>query len=146
MNLFNLPERIPGPPRNIRFELEKDNSIKVLWDPPIKNPEKVELYRYNENILILPCITLIFITGFRVFWRLQGFKQAEKNDTKRNWLTIAGLKENVPYELVVKAGNRDGTSTLTEPLIFTLSDKYIISASTHSGSAFSTFFKDFSLS
>ena len=49
------------------------------------------------------------------------------------WLVISGLKENIQYELVIKAGNRDGTSTLTDPLSFTLSDKYIISASTHLG-------------
>lgn len=59
-------------------------------------------------------------------------KQTDKNDSRSTWLNLVGLKENVPYELVVKAGNRDGTSTLTEPLLFTLSDKYIISTSTHS--------------
>lgn len=105
-------ERIPGPPRNVRIQLEKDNSVKVLWDSPAKNPDTVELYR--------------------VFWRLQGVKQTDKNDTRLTWLNLVGLKENLPYELVVKAGNRDGTSTLTEPLVFTLSDKYIISTSTHS--------------
>lgn len=68
-----------------------------------------------------------------MFWRPRGSKQADKNDTKTTSLVIAGLKENALYELVVKAGNRDGTSTLTEPISFTLSDKYIISASTRSG-------------
>lgn len=63
---------------------------------------------------------------------MQGVKQPDKNDTRKTWLTLSGLKENAPYELVIKAGNRDGTSTLTEPLTFTLSDKYIISASTQS--------------
>lgn len=73
-------------------------------------------------------------------------KQTDKNDTRLTWLNLAGLKENVPYELVVKAGNRDGTSTLTEPLSFTLSDKYIISASTHSSNFyFRNFCKFFSL-
>ena len=38
-------ERVPGPPQNVRIELEKDNSIKVMWDEPLKNPDKVELYR-----------------------------------------------------------------------------------------------------
>jgi hypothetical protein len=56
-----------------------------------------------------------------------------KNDTRANSLIIPGLRENVRYELVIKAGNRDGTSQLTEPLSFTLSDKYIISSSTQSG-------------
>ena len=69
----------------------------------------------------------------RVFWRTQGSKQVNKNDTRATSLIIPGLKENIRYELVIKAGNRDGTSTLTEPLSFTLSDKYIISSSTQSG-------------
>lgn len=79
----------------------------------------------------------------RVFWRVQGVKQTDKNDTRQTWISITGLEENAPYELVVKAGNRDGTSTLTQPVSFTLSDKYIISASTQSStrtnSAFSFF-------
>lgn len=68
----------------------------------------------------------------RVFWRVQGVKQTDKNDTRKTWISITGLEENAPYELVIKAGNRDGTSTLTQPISFTLSDKYIISASTQS--------------
>lgn len=71
----------------------------------------------------------------RVFWRPKGSKVTQKNDTRTMWLVISGLKENVPYELVIKAGNRDGTSTLTEPVSFTLSDKYIISSSTHLGNS-----------
>jgi len=66
----------------------------------------------------------------RVFWRAQGAKKSDKNDTTDSSLRIVGLLENVAYELVVKAGNHEGTSKLTEPLSFTLSDKYIISAST----------------
>lgn len=77
----------------------------------------------------------------RVFWRIQGLKQTDKNDTRKTWLTLTGFKENMPYELVVKAGNRDGTSTLTEPLSFTLSDKYIISASTHSSNIINYVYK-----
>ena len=60
-------------------------------------------------------------------------KLSDKNDTKATSLRIVGLKENTPYELVVKSGNYDGTSKLTEPISFTLSDKYIISASTRRG-------------
>ena len=66
----------------------------------------------------------------RVFWRPQGSKQAFKNDTRSSSLFIVGLKEGIPYELVIKAGNHYGTSTFTDPVVFTLNDKYIISAST----------------
>jgi len=103
-------DTIPGPPTNVRIQLQEDNSIVVVWDAPLTNPDKVELYR--------------------VFWRPRGMKLSDKNDTKATSLRIVGLKENTPYELVVKSGNYDGTSKLTEPISFTLSDKYIISAST----------------
>jgi len=38
-------ERVPGPPRDVRIQLEEDNSIIVKWEAPLRNPEKVELYR-----------------------------------------------------------------------------------------------------
>lgn len=94
----------------MRIESAHDNAVKVTWDSPSKNPDKIELYR--------------------VFWRVKGSKHTEKNDTKSTSVIIAGLKENEAYELVVKAGNRDGTSALTEPLGFTLSDRYVFSSTT----------------
>lgn len=103
-------ERIPGPPTNIRIETIDQFNLKVVWDPPKKNPDQVELYR--------------------VFWRPQGAKQAEKNDTNLNELIIEGLKDDITYELVMKAGNHFGTSILTKPLVFRLLEKTIISSST----------------
>lgn len=69
----------------------------------------------------------------RVFWKPRDTKVSDKNDTSATSLRIVGLKENTPYELVIKSGNYDGTSKLTDPVFFTLSDKYIISASTRRG-------------
>merc|ERR1712007_234002 len=60
----------------------------------------------------------------------QGAKQAEKNDTNLNELIIEGLKDDITYELVMKAGNHFGTSILTKPLVFRLLEKTIISSST----------------
>lgn len=83
---------------------------------------------FNPNVIEIH----VRAVSNRVFWRVQGLRKTNKNDTKQTWLTISGLEENAPYELVIKAGNRDGTSTLTQTTSFTLSDKYIISASTQS--------------
>lgn len=85
------------------------HSVYVKWDPPIKNPHTVVMYR--------------------VFWRQVGSRTPLKNDTKETRLKITGLKEGVTYECVVKAGNHIGTSTLTEPIKFTTKDKYVTSAS-----------------
>jgi len=43
-------------------------------------------------------------------------------------MRISGLKDDLTYELVLKAGNSRGMSTLTEPLRFTTSEKDVTSA------------------
>jgi hypothetical protein len=107
-------EKLPGPPQNVRVEYIDSHSVNILWDPPIKNPHTVEMYR--------------------VFWRLidsQG-KSGQKGDTSETHLKISDLKDGASYECVVKAGNSKGTSTLTEPVKFTVGEKYITSAASHS--------------
>jgi len=84
-------------------------SVIVRWDEPEKNPHTVYMYR--------------------VFWRQVGSRSPSKNDTKGTELKISGLKEGETYECVVKAGNQRGTSVLTDPVRFTMGDKYITSAS-----------------
>lgn len=101
-------DRLPGPPQNVHVELIDTHSVRVRWDPPVKNPSTVEMYR--------------------VFWRQVGSRSATKNDTKATTLRITGLKDGSTYECVIKAGNHLGTSTLTEPVRFTTGDKYITSA------------------
>ncbi|XP_049803084.1 Ig-like and fibronectin type-III domain-containing protein 1 isoform X1 [Schistocerca nitens] len=101
--------RLPGPPQNIQIELVDAHSVLVKWDPPVKNPNTVEMYR--------------------VFWKQVGSRTIMKNDTKSNSLLITGLKYGEPYECVIKAGNHLGTSTLTEAKQFTTRDKYISSGS-----------------
>lgn len=84
------------------------HSVRVKWDPPVKNPHTVEVYR--------------------VFYRQIGLKPL-KNDTMATSVVLTGLKENAEYECVVKAGNHQGTSTLTDPVVFSTStDKYITSS------------------
>lgn len=66
---------------------------------------------------------------FRVFWRRNGNNNVpEKNDTKDTYMRISGLKDDLMYELVLKAGNSRGMSTLTEPVRFTTSEKDVTSA------------------
>lgn len=101
-------DRLPGPPQNVHVELIDAHSVRVRWDPPVKNPNTVEMYR--------------------VFWRQVGSRTAIKNDTKATSLRITGLKDGSTYECVIKAGNHLGTSTLTEAVRFTTGDKYITSA------------------
>nr|CAD7440281.1 unnamed protein product [Timema bartmani] len=98
-------DRLPGPPQNVHIDIIDAHSAQVKWDPPVKNPGTVEMYR--------------------VFWRQVGSRNAAKNDTKLTRLRIMGLKEGATYECVIKAGNHFGTSTLTDPVKFTTGEKYI---------------------
>ncbi|XP_050529397.1 Ig-like and fibronectin type-III domain-containing protein 1 isoform X2 [Daktulosphaira vitifoliae] len=103
-----LKDKLPGPPTNVRVENTNDHTIIVRWDPPSKNPQTVDVYR--------------------VFWRRVGNSSSEKNDTKETSMRISGLKEDFIYEIVVKAGNDKGMSTLTNPIRFTTSEKDVTSA------------------
>ncbi|XP_046405305.1 Ig-like and fibronectin type-III domain-containing protein 1 isoform X1 [Ischnura elegans] len=101
-------DRLPGPPQNVKVDILSAHSALVSWDPPVKNPNTVEMYR--------------------VFWRPVGARVTQKNDTKDTKITVSSLKDGTWYEFVVKAGNHLGTSTLTEPVRFIVGDKYITSA------------------
>ena len=80
----------------------------VYWDMPTKNPETVDLYR--------------------VFWRRVGSRTANKTDTISRKVVLTGLSPGVAYEVVVKAGNSNGTSQLTTPITFIPADQYIIAS------------------
>lgn len=102
-------QSLPGPPRGVRVRPIDGSSATVMWDPPTKNPRSVELYR--------------------VFWRPVGAKVTNKSDTVQRKLVLTSLEAGTTYELVVKAGNSNGTSQLTAPLKFITADKYIIATS-----------------
>ena len=97
---------ILGPPINIKVTPSSATSAVVKWDPPKKNAQVVELYR--------------------ILWRAQGSVKAKKVDTSRTKMTIENLDPGIPYELVIKAGNANGTSQLTPPLTFITADEYIV--------------------
>lgn len=43
-------DRLPGPPQNVRVEPIDAHSVIIRWDPPIKNPHTVEMYRYASTV------------------------------------------------------------------------------------------------
>ncbi|XP_050094930.1 Ig-like and fibronectin type-III domain-containing protein 1 [Anopheles aquasalis] len=113
-------DRLPGPPQNLKVQVMSDEEVLIRWDPPTKNPATVE--------------------GYRVFWHdLEPVSDNLSNvinglatsrlDAKETSIKLEGLKPNVMYELVIKAGNHLGASVLSEPLRFTLGDHHITSAS-----------------
>ncbi len=76
------------------------------------------------------------LLNFRVFWRTIGNKNPTKNDTKETNILITGLKDDVTYELVMKATNQMGTSMLTDPVKFSTAEKYITSAASLGGKVY----------
>ncbi|XP_062560024.1 Ig-like and fibronectin type-III domain-containing protein 1 [Armigeres subalbatus] len=113
-------ERLPGPPQNLQVQVLNDEEALIRWDPPVKNPHAVE--------------------GYRVFWHdLEPVSDNLSNvisglgtsrlDAQETSIKLEGLKPNVMYELVIKAGNHFGASVLSEPLRFTVGDQHITSAS-----------------
>ncbi|XP_021707105.1 Ig-like and fibronectin type-III domain-containing protein 1 [Aedes aegypti] len=113
-------ERLPGPPQNLQVQILNDEEAIIRWEPPVKNPHTVE--------------------GYRVFWHdLEPVSDNLSNvisglgtsrlDAKETSIKLEGLKPDVMYELVIKAGNHFGASVLSEPLRFTLGDHHITSAS-----------------
>ncbi|CAH2207785.1 jg3988, partial [Pararge aegeria aegeria] len=78
--------KLPGPPRSLKAHAAPTpNSVLLSWEPPLKNPQTVYLYR--------------------VFWRAYGAKVPEKLDTSETSVVLTGLQDDVRYECVVKAAN-----------------------------------------
>lgn len=46
-------DKLPGPPVNVRVENTDAHTIMVKWDPPAKNPQTVEVYRYDTMLSVL---------------------------------------------------------------------------------------------
>lgn len=112
--------KLPGPPRNLKAHMAPTPaSVLLSWEPPMKNPQTVYLYR--------------------VFWRVLGVRFPDKLDTSETSVVLTGLRDDVRYECVVKAVNDAGTSVLSDPIQFTTAGQELVSAaSTVSGGAAST--------
>ncbi|CAH1112848.1 unnamed protein product [Psylliodes chrysocephalus] len=108
-------EKLPGPPQNVHVDFIDSHSVNINWDAPNKNPHTVELYR-------------VMLKSSDPH-----SKENYKEDTPTTHIKFENLKAGSTYSVMVKAGNSKGTSTLTEPLKFTMSDKYITSAASQEG-------------
>ena len=42
---YVILDRLPGPPQNVHVDVIDPHSVRVRWDPPVKNPNTVEMYR-----------------------------------------------------------------------------------------------------
>lgn len=104
-------DRLPSPPLNLAVMVVSNTEALVKWDVPMKNPHMVEGYRIYwhevEPITDDPVSKLNNIGTYRV-------------DTKDLNVRISELRPNIVYELVVKAGNKYGSSVLTDPIKFQL--------------------------
>merc|ERR1712217_731944 len=103
MGFHEGKQNLPGPPQNLKVTAVDETSVIVTFNEPAKNPDKVDVYR--------------------VFWRPVGAKGSNKSDIIEPKITLHDLESNVSYEVVAKAGNEDGTSQLTEPVIFQIAKK-----------------------
>ena len=54
------------------------------------------------------------------------YRHAAKMDTPEKHAMLENLAPGATYELVVKAGNSNGTSQLTSPLKFVMAKNYIV--------------------
>ncbi|XP_037079709.1 Ig-like and fibronectin type-III domain-containing protein 1 isoform X2 [Pollicipes pollicipes] len=90
---------LPGPPYNVRVEAINSSDVRVLWNPPVKNTDKVELYRLT--------------------WRLQGQPTSGHVDTRSTWYRLSGLQPGSLYHVTVKAANHYGSSLQSRMLNFT---------------------------
>uniref|UniRef100_W8ADW8 Ig-like and fibronectin type-III domain-containing protein C25G4.10 n=2 Tax=Ceratitis capitata TaxID=7213 RepID=W8ADW8_CERCA len=128
-------DKLPGPPENIAVSVMSDNEVMIRWDPPQKNPNVVEGYRifYHEAAILAPDSSESSGDGIAYnTTNLLNSTEIRRIDVKDTTVNINGLKKDVLYELVVKAGNSFGASILTEPVKFTLGDHHVTSATTYS--------------
>lgn len=116
---------LPSPPINLAVKMVSNSEVLIKWDLPKKNAHKVE--------------------GYRIYWHEvdpsadHGASYTAINgngmhrvDTREMSIRIRDLRPNVVYELMIKAGNQNGSSVLTEPITFQLGNN--ISPESGSGS------------
>ncbi|EDV97557.1 Ig-like and fibronectin type-III domain-containing protein 2 [Drosophila grimshawi] len=155
-------DRLPGPPENIVVNVMSDSEVNIKWDAPTKNPNAVDGYRiyYHEAAILPPSstaqpnessmdpamdtqATMNNATSMGNIHNSNnnnniGALEIQRIDVKDTTISINGLKKDVLYELVVKAGNTYGASVLTDPIRFTLGDQHVTSATSSYSSAVGT--------
>ncbi|XP_034111306.1 Ig-like and fibronectin type-III domain-containing protein 2 isoform X1 [Drosophila albomicans] len=154
-------DRLPGPPENIVVSVMSDNEVNIKWDAPTKNPNAVDGYRiyYHEAAVVPPTSSSPSESSMEPASTsdtmnnatsmgngnsnnnqimLAGVLEIKRIDVKDTTISINGLKKDVLYELVVKAGNSYGASVLTDPIRFTLGEQHVTSATSSYSSAVGT--------
>lgn len=38
-------DKLPGPPQNVHVDVIDSHTVLIKWDPPIKNPNTIDVYR-----------------------------------------------------------------------------------------------------
>ncbi|XP_017019547.1 Ig-like and fibronectin type-III domain-containing protein 2 [Drosophila kikkawai] len=158
-------DRLPGPPENIVVSVVSDSEVSIRWDAPTKNPNAVDGYRifYHEAAVLPPTSTSsgsgsqdhaasMENSGMDTLAAMNNATsmgsgggsnamaalEIRRIDVKDTTISINGLKKDVLYELVVKAGNSYGASVLTDPIRFTLGEHHVTSATSSYSSAVGT--------
>lgn len=104
---------LPSPPTSLAVKMVSNSEVLIKWDLPKKNAHKVEGYRIywhevDPNVEHSTSYTAINGNGMH------------RVDTREMSIRIRDLRPNVVYELMIKAGNQNGSSILTEPITFQL--------------------------
>lgn len=113
-------DRLPSPPLNLAVLVVSDTEALIKWEAPMKNPHMVEGYRiYWHEVEPVTDDAVSKINNIGTY----------RVDTKDLSVRIGDLRPHIIYELVVKAGNKFGSSVLTDPIKFQLGDQHITSTS-----------------
>ncbi|XP_002074396.3 Ig-like and fibronectin type-III domain-containing protein 2 isoform X1 [Drosophila willistoni] len=147
-------DRLPGPPENIVISVMSDSEVSIRWDAPTKNPSAVDGYRiFYHEAAVLPSTTSDPSSAMKpgpgngmdtmnnatsMSSGATAALEIRRIDVKDTTISINGLKKDVLYELVVKAGNTYGASVLTNPIRFTLGENHVTSATSSYSSAVGT--------
>ena len=115
-------DQLPGPPSNLSVKALGPSEALVFWNLPIKNPEAVEIYR--------------------VYWRPVSDETVKSVNRMQRNLHLKNLVAGASYEVAVKAANGNGSSQLTEPLVFKFTGSTFIPTSTSKTSSLDSSWQD----
>ncbi|XP_076048641.1 Down syndrome cell adhesion molecule 4 isoform X2 [Oratosquilla oratoria] len=100
-------EEPSGPPQDIRITPESSTSLRVTWEPPLRN-------QWNGNILG-------YYVGFRAHDVVTdfNFQTVEVGSAYGGSTLLTGLEQYTRYDVVVQAFNNRGTGPLSKPTVAT---------------------------
>lgn len=104
---------MPSPPQNVVVTMVSNAEVLIKWELPKKNAHKVEGYRiywHEVESSAEHTPSNVAVNGIGM----------HRVDTREMSIRVRDLRPNVVYELMIKAGNQNGSSVLTEPVKFQL--------------------------